>query len=159
MLHNIRDQKRRSSGARQSGFTIIEVMIVLAVAGLIMAIVFLAVPALQRNNRNTQRRNDVANFMGAVNEYITNNNGSLPATSNMTAVNTLWKPSAVTAPTSVLTGAQGAESASTDTVRLVVNARCGSGGASVAGTSNRQFVVLFGVETSGGGVLGQCSES
>ncbi|MDQ3065292.1 MAG: prepilin-type N-terminal cleavage/methylation domain-containing protein, partial [bacterium] len=31
------------------GFTIIEVLIVLAIAGLIMLIVFLAVPALQRN--------------------------------------------------------------------------------------------------------------
>ena len=38
------------------GFTIIEVMIVLAIAGLILLIVFLAVPALQRNGRNTTKK-------------------------------------------------------------------------------------------------------
>ena len=36
-------QKRKSEG-----FTIIEVLVVLAIAGLIMVVVFLAVPALQR---------------------------------------------------------------------------------------------------------------
>ena len=36
---------------KESGFTIVEVMIVLAIAGLILAIVFIAVPALQRNAR------------------------------------------------------------------------------------------------------------
>jgi prepilin-type N-terminal cleavage/methylation domain-containing protein len=36
---------------RAEGFTIIEVMIVLAIAGLIMVIVFIAVPQLQRNQR------------------------------------------------------------------------------------------------------------
>jgi prepilin-type N-terminal cleavage/methylation domain-containing protein len=60
------------------GFTIIEVMIVLTIAGLIMLIVFLAVPALQRNSRNTQRKNDVAGVLAAFNEYASNNQGSLP---------------------------------------------------------------------------------
>ena len=45
---------------REEGFTIIEVLIVLAIAGLILLIVFLAIPALQRNSRNTQRKNDSA---------------------------------------------------------------------------------------------------
>ena len=62
------------------GFTIIEVMIVLAIAGLIILIVFLAVPALQRNSRNTQRKNDVAAILAAVSEYATNNDGVLPTT-------------------------------------------------------------------------------
>ena len=38
------------------GFTIIEVMIVLALAGILMLVVLLAVPALQRNSRNFQRK-------------------------------------------------------------------------------------------------------
>ncbi len=70
MLKNLRKGKE--------GFTIIEVLIVLAIAGLIMLIVFLAVPALQRNSRNTQRRNDVANLLGAVSEYVNNNGGKVP---------------------------------------------------------------------------------
>jgi prepilin-type N-terminal cleavage/methylation domain-containing protein len=65
---------------RTEGFTIIEVLIVLAIAGLIMLIVFLAVPALQRNSRNTQRRNDVQASLGSMQEVINNNNGKLPAT-------------------------------------------------------------------------------
>lgn len=66
--------------SNQKGFSIIEVLIVLAIAGLIMLIVFLAVPALQRNTRNTQRKNDVTALIGALQEYVSNNNGTLPAT-------------------------------------------------------------------------------
>lgn len=62
----------------QSGFTIIEVMIVLAIAGLILLIVFLAVPALQRNAHNTSAKNDVSGLLGAMNEYVNNNNGTVP---------------------------------------------------------------------------------
>ena len=65
------------------GFTIIEVLIVLAVAGLVMLIVFLAVPALQRNSRNTQMRSDAASVLAGGNEFITNNNGSLPMTASV----------------------------------------------------------------------------
>lgn len=72
-LSNIRQQKK------QEGFTLIEVMIVLAIAGLILLVVFLAVPALQRNARNTTRREDAGNILAAVNEYVANNNGALPA--------------------------------------------------------------------------------
>jgi prepilin-type N-terminal cleavage/methylation domain-containing protein len=63
---------------KEKGFTIVEVMIVIAIAGLILLIVFLAVPALQRNSRNTQRKNDVSALIGAINEYSSNHNGSLP---------------------------------------------------------------------------------
>ncbi len=60
------------------GFTIIEVLIVLAIAGLILLIVFLAVPALQRNSRNTQRKNDVSKRVSLLSEAANNNNGVLP---------------------------------------------------------------------------------
>jgi prepilin-type N-terminal cleavage/methylation domain-containing protein len=60
------------------GFTIIEVVIVLAIAGLILLLVFQAVPALQRNNRNTQIRNASATLLGGVNDFVAANNGRLP---------------------------------------------------------------------------------
>ncbi len=63
---------------RSQGFTIIEVMIVLAIAGLILLIVFLAVPALQRNARNVTRKNDIAGISGMLSTFESNNNGSLP---------------------------------------------------------------------------------
>jgi prepilin-type N-terminal cleavage/methylation domain-containing protein len=64
---------------RRGGFTIIEVMIVLAIAGLILLIVFLAVPALQRNSRNYQRKVAVNAAWSAMHEYY-NLHGHYPVT-------------------------------------------------------------------------------
>ncbi|MDO4774017.1 MAG: type II secretion system protein [Candidatus Saccharibacteria bacterium] len=57
----------------KKGFTIIEVVLVLAIAGLIFAMVFIALPALQRNQRDTARRNDASTVSAAVNSYRSNN--------------------------------------------------------------------------------------
>ncbi len=64
----------------KKGFTIIEVVLVLAIAGLIFLMVFIALPALQRSQRNTRRRQDMARILSAVNDYQSNNNGKSPAT-------------------------------------------------------------------------------
>lgn len=69
------------------GFTIIEVVLVLAIAGLIFLMVFIALPALQRNQRDTQRRQDYSNLSSAVTSYTTNNNGKLPSSMNATDLN------------------------------------------------------------------------
>ena len=63
----------------QRGFTIIEVVLVLAIAGLIFLMVFIALPALQRGQRDTQRRNDVARAQTALNNYQTNSKNAIPA--------------------------------------------------------------------------------
>ena len=63
----------------KKGFTIIEVVLVLAIAGLIFLMVFIALPALQRSQRNTRRRQDMARILSAVNDYQTNHNGKSPA--------------------------------------------------------------------------------
>ena len=65
----------------KKGFTIIEVVLVLAIAGLIFLMVFIALPALQRSQRNTRRRQDMARILSAFTEYSSNNGGSVP-TSN-----------------------------------------------------------------------------
>lgn len=66
----------------KKGFTIIEVVLVLAIAGLIFLMVFVALPALQRSQRDTQRRQDYADLASAISNYTTNNNGKLPPASN-----------------------------------------------------------------------------
>lgn len=76
MLGKLKKLKLEKS---DQGFTIIEVMIVLAIAGLILLIVFLAVPALQRNARNTTLKNDASALAAGFQEYNSNNNGSNPA--------------------------------------------------------------------------------
>ena len=72
MLKNLQKTKG------QKGFTIIEVLIVLAIAGLIMVVVFLAVPALQRSGRNNGLNTDANNLLSAVGTYVANNGGTLP---------------------------------------------------------------------------------
>ena len=64
----------------KKGFTIIEVVLVLAVAGLIFLMVFVALPALQRNQRDTQRRQDYGDLSSAISGYMSSN-GKLPTTS------------------------------------------------------------------------------
>ncbi|HEX4662006.1 MAG TPA: type II secretion system protein [Candidatus Saccharimonadales bacterium] len=64
---------------RAKGFTIIEVVLVLAIAALIFLIVFLAVPALQGSQRDTQRRNDMGRLMSQLANYTANNKGKIPA--------------------------------------------------------------------------------
>ena len=64
---------------QEKGFTIIEVVLVLAIAGLIFLMVFIALPALQRNQRDTQRKNDLGRASTALNSYQSNNRGGIPA--------------------------------------------------------------------------------
>ena len=59
----------------ESGFTIIEILITMSIAGLIMVVVFIAIPQLQRNARNEARKRDTARLIAAVHECIANNRG------------------------------------------------------------------------------------
>jgi prepilin-type N-terminal cleavage/methylation domain-containing protein len=61
----------------QDGFTIIEALVVLAIGGIIFMIVFQAVPTLQRNSRNNQRKQDVTSILSAISHYELNNSGNI----------------------------------------------------------------------------------
>lgn len=67
-----------SQNSKKSGFTIIEVVLVLAIAGLIFLMVFIALPALQRNQRDTQRKADMGRLSTAIVSYTGANRGVLP---------------------------------------------------------------------------------
>ena len=56
----------------KKAFTIIEVVLVLAIAGLIFLMVFIALPTLQRNQRDTQRKNDLSRLKTALDSYKSN---------------------------------------------------------------------------------------
>lgn len=64
---------------KQKGFTIIEVVLVLAIAALIFLMVFIALPALQRSQRDTQRKDDLARVQTAITNYQGNNKNNLPS--------------------------------------------------------------------------------
>lgn len=66
------------------GFTIIEVVLVLAIAGLIFLMVFIALPALQGGQRDGSRKSDASTVLSAVNTYISGNRGKFPTTQALT---------------------------------------------------------------------------
>lgn len=70
---------------QQQGFTIIEVVLVLAIAALIFLMVFIALPALQRNQRDTARKNDASAVAAALNNYRSQNKGTFAGTTPITA--------------------------------------------------------------------------
>jgi prepilin-type N-terminal cleavage/methylation domain-containing protein len=146
---------------RSEGFTIIEVLIVLAIAGLIMLIVFLAVPALQRNSRNTQRNSDASLIASAVNECLNNRNGQTDECDNassgtelggfidesrlaqITQVNT---PGG--APVAGGSAFPGTSSVITSEANVYFGERCNDSGSDIAGSGStvRDYVVLFRIE-------------
>ncbi|HET7060449.1 MAG TPA: prepilin-type N-terminal cleavage/methylation domain-containing protein [Candidatus Saccharimonadales bacterium] len=74
---------RSPSLRSQSGFTIVETIIVLAIAGIILLIVLLAIPVLKRNSTNNQRTQDVQTVLQAVSTYELNHSGTIPNTVNL----------------------------------------------------------------------------
>ena len=154
--------------SNQSGFTIIEVLIVLAIAGLIMLIVFLAVPALQRNSRNTQYRNDASLILGAANEFISNNNGRLPdngsnlaSSPDATAIGQSAKPKNLIF-LNIITGGTSASAGNFQVATIVKGVKCGTGTGdsySLTASSPRSIAIVYPIENSSGNAVAQCAES
>jgi prepilin-type N-terminal cleavage/methylation domain-containing protein len=138
---------------KTEGFTIIEVLIVLAIAGLIMLIVFLAVPALQRNARNTQRNHDASLVLAAVNECLNNHNGIVASCDSTAEVAVDTNNLAV-----LKTYDFGAASYAQTNARVIEGAaaKCSADGASAAGGGTaRDVSVTFQLET-GTGTSNRC---
>lgn len=85
---------------KQQGFTIIEVVLVLAIAGLIFLMVFIALPALQRGQRDTSRRSSLSTFTAQVTQFQSNNKGAVPTTANIDTFITKYMQSNWVDPTS-----------------------------------------------------------
>ena len=72
--------QKQTIKSKQEGFTIIEVLIVLAIAALILLVVFLAVPGLQRSQRNNGIQTEASKLSAAITAYVGNNQGNNPTT-------------------------------------------------------------------------------
>ncbi len=162
----------------QKGFTIIEVLIVLAIAGLILLILFLAVPALQRNSRNTQTKTNAANLLAAVNEWSNNNNGKVPTghsstaltapvTTNLTtATSVFYGTSATDTTTAARVGASTVQFSTVaystlpadGTLVMVVGFKCNAAGTQANDVSARSDSVVMAIETSGTSIA-KCIDS
>lgn len=153
----------QQSSKRNAGFTIIEVLIVLAIAGLILLIVFLAVPALNRNSRNTSIKNDVQNVVGGVAEFQGANNGAMPTnvsgTGEITYTRTGGNETKINIQGSTLvnnrTGAlpTTGDGPEPGTIDIYLGKRCDGT------TSTRAVAALYSIETSGNPRTRQCQES
>lgn len=64
---------------KKKGFTLIEIVIVLAIAALILIIVFLAVTGAQRSRRDEQRRTDLNRVAAQLETWAGNHNGDYPS--------------------------------------------------------------------------------
>ena len=63
---------------KEKGFTLIEIVLVLAIAGLLLVIVFLAVSGAQKSRRDTQRKNDLSRIAAQLESFASNNGGCYP---------------------------------------------------------------------------------
>jgi prepilin-type N-terminal cleavage/methylation domain-containing protein len=159
------------------GFTIIEVVLVLAIAGLIFLMVFVALPALQAGQRDTARKSDASTVLSAVNTFASGNRGAFPTTAQLTGGTAASGHSGFNEP------GQFVEDVSTNTEGIRVQSRdddvsvrageivvtrgttCGAtgrqdGGIATqtlnAGTANQYTVVTF---LEGGGGVSYCAQS
>lgn len=144
----------------KKGFTIIEVVLVLAIAGLIFLMVFIALPALQSGQRDNARKNDLSLVSTAVTNFTSANRGRFPdqaqlrtalggtglpsLSDNTTTVNFAATPPAVGTPVTV----------NADTINVHQSRTCGDANANGAYTvqtgNTRQFVVVTRLEGNSG---------
>jgi prepilin-type N-terminal cleavage/methylation domain-containing protein len=161
-------------GHQQAGFTSIEVLIVLAIAGLILLIVFLAVPALQRNSRNTQYRTEASRLLGSAQEQINNNGGALlTASVSTTAGSDAAKIVALSnlkniTGTFTIEAQAGVSTTSLTTAVLRLGATCTGGVAGANGATTtystpaaatRSIALIYSVEDASGNAQAQCTSS
>lgn len=78
----LQHSRRQATQSKSRGFTIIEVMIVLAIAGIIMVIMFLAIPTLQKTARDNGRKNTASLVQAELNEYRDVHSLSYPASAD-----------------------------------------------------------------------------
>lgn len=148
----------------KQGFTIVETLIVLAIVGAIMLVVFLAVPALQRNSRNTSIKNDASNVLAAVSEYIQANNGKLPNEDDISQSDVSVTIGDSGSSSDVETGVDVNGSVTVrgghvfpsefGEIRVAIGYKC-NGNSAVTATP-RAVAVLFKIETSGANGATQC---
>lgn len=141
----------------KKGFTLIEIVIVLAIAALIMVIVFLAVQGAQRSRRDTQRKNDANRVLALAENFASTNSGNYPSTAaqcgsfitNYITKEGLTNPSggAYDLGTTCSIPASAITNISAPNLYFSSSATCKDGAMTGTGASARQFAVQIGLET------------
>lgn len=151
---------KRLNKTKGEGFTIIEVMIVLAIAGLILLIVLLAVPALQRNSRNTTIKNDASALAAALGEYTSNNSGSQPASISVSGSTVTIGASGTSQSTAKVAGSTTVNATKAKPSTYTPGQLWWNTGTTCDGTTNvRAITVYYYIETSTGSSTPQCVDA
>jgi prepilin-type N-terminal cleavage/methylation domain-containing protein len=116
---------------KEKGFTLIEIVIVLAIAAGLIVVVLLAVAGANKSSRDTKRVAMVGQLASQLEQYANNNNGRAPgAALSATYLQNITDPT---------TGSAPAYSAATATAAAPSNysgsRKCGTNGAMVTGTA------------------------
>lgn len=140
---------------KQKGFTIIEVVLVLAIAALIFLMVFIALPALQRNQKDQARRTVMGKVASAVTTYQSNRRSQQPTTGALLApyadgvasgTNGSLENGSYTLVVSAWATGATVGAADQSTIQVYTGAKCDPTGAfAVVGTA-KQAAVLIGLE-------------
>ena len=144
---------------QQKGFTIIEVVLVLAIAALIFLMVFIALPALQRGQRDTARKQDANTVVTALNTWKGNHRGSMPdfvgGGSDKTTflkdyVKNLGQYDVTETDSFIINADSQSSELSTDTMQIAPRAQCSQDGSTLdpQGGSSRSAAVLIKLEAS-----------
>ncbi|MNH50521.1 hypothetical protein D3C73_21460 [compost metagenome] len=144
----------------EKGFTIIEVVLVLAIAGLIFLMVFIALPALQRNQRDTARKNDVSSIASGVTSYTSNNKGAFPTAAQLSSYIKNVSDNTDTSKITIGTKTNGTISPADSAVVITAKSKCGAStnkSQTLATGTARQFTVVTKLESGDGQYF--CQES
>lgn len=152
---------------KQKGFTIIEVVLVLAIAALIFLMVFIALPALQRNQRDTARKTVLGKVSSAVTTFQSNKRGAQPANGmdlagyvdgkeagsdsgtnhkySSTRNDALVDNDYIVTVTNTLPG-NGKGNADTNVIQVITGAKCDDSGSLAVKGSSRNAAILIELE-------------
>lgn len=145
---------------KERGFTIIEVVLVLAIAALIFLMVFVALPALQRSQRDTARKSDVDTIAAAAQQVASNNKNQMSTVDAKNVKNYLGTSLSNIDADSISKVAAGTKvNPGLDKAVIVTGGKCGTvDGESVNVTAgpSKSIVVVTSLEAGGGNTVPYC---
>ncbi|HUC96530.1 MAG TPA: type II secretion system protein [Candidatus Saccharimonadales bacterium] len=141
---------------KEKGFTIIEVVLVLAIAALIFLMVFIALPALEISQRDTARKSDVGVASSGVESFVSNNQGKFPGAGTgdiQSYVKNVSTNTSTVTVTDISRGFPTSVSPTSGTIEITPTAQCGTsstGSETLTQGITNQYTVVTKLESGGG---------